>query len=376
MAMMERYLSKNYNGPMLCEVIKKRVLGGPAPLRDTDPYLLMLESIIELYEQTKRPDRMELLRKAFYIKADPQVTRIKLINQNCNYQTEVFKELMGSWNWSLDLCENLNQIENWSYARHLKFSNKINTFFFTTYKYLREVLADSEAQSINARDLTLLGRKLFVQFAKKENKLQLTPFLKKGGLTLEKCIFKFARNHSGIKKWFLFDATRYLLEKPDNRSIILSSRRVARSATWLVMNGLYDFHKTKVEMPPNPSELNVNDLIDLLKHIQGFFPPALQRTKLGTNMEEEAMINQIMIVIDLEKNETATNSVSTDLIYNNTWGEMFTETYPLGKALSVVREALNQDVCDDIYSKVQIHITKSSQIKYSKSDIYHEIIPN
>lgn len=376
MAMMERYLSDNFSGPMLCEIIKKRVLDGPTSLRNTDPYLLMFESIFEFYRQTKRWDRMELLRKAFYIKADPQVTRLKLINRNCNYQIEVFKELLHSWDWSLDLCEELNQIENWSYVRHLKFSTKINKFFFTTYKYLREVLADSETQSINNHDLTLLGRKLFALFAKQKNKLQLTPFLKKEGLTLEKCIFKFSRSHSVNKNWYLFDATRYLFERQYNHSTITSSRRVARTAAWLVINGLYDLHKTKVEMLPNPSGLNVNDLIDLLKHIQLFFPPALHRVKLGTNMEKEARINQIMIVIDLEKDDDTTNSASTDLIYNNTWGEMFTETYPLKKALSVVREALNGDDPGNIDSKVRIHIPKSAQIDYSKSELYYEIMPN
>ncbi len=373
MAMMERYFSNNFSGPMLCEIIKKRVLGGPTSLQNTDPYLLMFEFIFEFYQQTHKWDHMKLLRKAFYIKADPQVTRLKLINRNCNYQIEVFKELMHSWDWSLDLCEDLNQLESWSYVRQLKFSAEINKFFFTTYKYLRKVLVDSETQSINNHDLTLLGRKLFVLFSKQQNKLQLKPVLKKEGLILEKCIFQ-AR--SGNKNWHLIDATRYLFEKPDHRALILSSHRVARTAAWLVINGLYDLHRTKVEMPPNPSGLNVNDLINLLKHIQGFFPPALYHLKLSTSLENEARINQIMLVIDLEKEDTATNAVKTDLIYSNTWGEMFTETYPLEKALSFAREALKSDDYRDIDSKVQIHIPKSAQFDYIKSELYHEIIQN
>ncbi len=373
MTMMERYLSDSFNGPLLCDVIKKRVLAGPTSLRNTDPYFLMLESILEFYQQTDSWDRMELLRKAFYIKADPQVTRIKLINRNCNYQIEVFKELMDDWGWSLDLCEDLNQIENWSYARHLKFSAEINKFFFSIYKHLRDVLAGREIQSINEHDLTLLGRKLYVLFAKRKNKLQLAPFLKKEGRTLEKCIFKYGRDYLGNTRWHLYDATRYPFEKPGGKSIILTSNRVARTAAWLVINGLYDFHRTKVEMPPNPSELNVNDLIDLLKHIQGFFLPALYQVKMGTNLQNDARYNQVMIVVDLEK-DAVEGTASTDLIYNNTWGEIYTETYPLEKALSIVKEALKIENPREAAAKIRIHIPKSAQANHIKSELYQAIM--
>jgi len=374
MAMMERYLSDSFKGPMLCDVIKKRVFAGPRSLSDIDPYLLMLETILVFYKQLDRVDRMELLRKAFYIKTSPKFTRLKLISQNPNYQTQVFKVLINDWGWSLNLCEDLNQIENWSYVRHLKFSSKINTFFSSTYKQLREVLPKGERQTINDHDLTLLGRKIHVLFAKHKDKLQLTPFLKKEGLLLGKCIFQLGRDRLGKTCWHLYDATKYPFEKPGKKSIIFTSRRVARIAAWLVNNGLYDFHRTKIEMFPNPSGLDVNDLIDLLKHLQGYFLPALSQIKMGTNLQEAAKHNQIMIVADLEKDSETGDAASTDVIYNNTWGELYTETYPLQKAISVTHEALNGISAEDMASRIRLHIPRRLQATNFKREIYQAII--
>lgn len=375
MTMMERYLSANFNGPMLCDVIKKRVHDGHGSLRNFDPYLLMIETVLDFYRQSGEFERLELLRKAFYIKSNPQINRLKLISRNSNYRIDVFKELLKSWDWSLDLCEDLNQIESWSYARHLKLSAELNNFFFSIYKQLREALIGQEKQSINDHDLTLLGRKLYVLFAKRKNKLQLTPFIKKDGLVLDRCIFRLGRDALGKIRWFLFDATKYMFEEPNKKSIILNSRRVARAAAWLVINGLFDMHKTVIEMPPNPSGLNVNDLIELIRHIQGFFMPALYPVKMSSHLQHSPRYHQIMLVVDLEKDRENPSNAMTDLIYNNTWGEIFTEAYPLQDAISIVKDNLSIDDPRQLTDTVRIHIPKSAQAIHFRNDIYEAILP-
>jgi len=106
----------------------------------------------------------------------------------------------------------------------------MNIFFSSTYKRLRELLPKEKTQTINEHDLTLLGRKLYVLFAKNKGKLQLTPFLKKEGLILEKCIFKLRRDRSGRTRWHLYDATKYRFETTGKQSNIFKAQRVARSA--------------------------------------------------------------------------------------------------------------------------------------------------
>jgi len=374
MAMMESYLSDDFEGPLLCDVIKKRVFEGRQSILELDPYLLMLETILKFYNQTHKYDHMELLRKAFYIKTQPKLNRLKLISKRPNYQTQAFKALLKQWHWSLNLCEDLNQIENWSYIRQLRFSTKINAFYSATYKQLRQEILQDGPQTINDHDLTLLGRKIHVLFAKHKNKIQLNPYLKKGGLILDKCIFRLGKNRRGKSVWHLYDATRYRFEKSGKQSIIFTSPRVARAAAWLVINGLYDYHRTEVEMPPNPSGLNVNDLIDLLKHLHAYFLPSLSLIRMGTSLQEDARCNQIMMVANLEKIPGLDEMSGTDIIHNNTWGELFTETYRLSKAIQVTRDALMGMDINDPIKRLRLHIPKRLQTTSIKKEIIQAIL--
>jgi adenylate cyclase class 1 len=304
---------------------------------------------------------------------------MRLKRRGGDYKVEVFKELMRTWNWSLDMVEDLNQIEHWSYARHLTFSEEINRFFFSTYRHLSEILRLDGTQTIDQYDLTLLGRKIFVLFAKRQNKLLLSPFLTNKRLILDRCIFQFKRDGSGRTQWVLYDATRYPFEKQKKASRIFTAGRVVRAAAWLIFNGLYDFHTTAIEMPSNPSGVTINDLIYLLKHFQGFFLPYDDQVKTATNPQHDDRCDQIMIVVDMEEVERSTTPVSIDLVYKNTWGEMFTESYPFLEGFSVVKEhvaGLGVRDAQEMASKVKIHVPESAREMNLKRLLYQALLQN
>ncbi len=377
MTLMEWYLSDNFQGPLLCDVLKERVLKGSMTLRNLDPYLLMVETVLDYYGRLERWNHVDLLRRAFYIKANPKINRMRLKTGIRDYQVIVFRELMANWKWSLSMVEDLNQMENWSYARHLRLADKINKFFISTYRRLKKTLDEKEQQVIDEEDLNMIGRQLFVLFNKHKNKLQMTPFLTKKRTILEKCIFKYDHGKSGKTRWRLYDVSSYPFEKQDKKLEIFASHRAARAAAWLIFNGLYDFHRTQIDMPPNPSGLNVNDLIDLLKHLQGTFLPAVHQIKMGANFQNDAMYDRIMVIPDMEENIESMYPVSMDLILNNTWGELFTETYPFQEGLLIIKKyvlKLNTPSIDEVRGKVKIHVHKSLMGKNVKKMIFEPIM--
>ena len=377
MTMMEWYLSDKFHGRLLCDILKHRVLGESRPLIDLDPYFLMVETVLEYYTQLERWDHIELLKKAFYIKSSPSITRLKLKTRLGEYQVGVFNKLMKDWNWSLDKVEDLNQMANWSYARHLTLAQEVLQFFSSTYKRLRKTFDLNKSQKINEHDLTLMGNKISALFAKENGKLEITPFLTKERLTLEKCVFRFDQSQSKKNQWLLYDATSYPYEKENKQFLVYSSQRVTEAASWLIINGLYDFQRTQIDMPPNSSELNVNDLIDLLKHLQSFFGPSIHQVKIGENLQSKAKPNQIMIILDLANTVEITKSTKLDLVYNNTWGEIFIQTYTFQKGLQVIKKYVaNLDVKNEreATEKVRIHVPRSTWLKNAKRPIYQAIM--
>jgi adenylate cyclase, class 1 len=365
MAMMELYLSEQYNGPLLCETLKGRVLQGCRFLREMDPYLLMVETILDFYREQDKIAQMDLMKKAFYLKALPGMTRAKKRAMGEDYKVEVFAELMERWDWPMDLVEDLNQIGNWSYGRQLKFSSEINRFFSSTYRSLSGRLRSEERQIIDQYDLDILGRKLMALFSRKRYKLKLTPFLTGTRLILGRCIVQYEKSHSRRKRWDLYDATLYPREKGMRRWKIFSAERVVRALAWLVNNGLYDFQTTAVEMPPNPSGVRLIDLVDLLKHIQSFFLPAYCHLTERSQLEHEASIDRMMVVIDMEEIFKLKAPATLDMVYGNSWGEMFAETYAYAEGIDVVKDYLqgirnNENGLHELDAHFKVHIPQSA----------------
>lgn len=379
MAMMEMYLSDRYQGPLLCDVLKRRVLDGRRFLRELDPYLLMVESVLNFYQERGRFGPMELLRKAFYLKAEPGLRRTRMRARESDYKIEVFRGLMDSWKWPLELVEDLNQIENWSYSRLLQFAKEINRFFSSTYRRLSEGLISKEKQAIDDYDLTVLGRKLLALFDRKRNKLQLTPFLTSKRLVLDRCVFRYERRGKGKFRWVLYDASWYPTESKRKKQRIFSSERVVRCAAWLVNNGLYDFHRTAVEMVPNPSGVILNDLIGLLKHFQSFFGPIHYLGADGAGFHMAPIIEKIMLIIDMEEMEKLKAPQTIDLVYRNTWGEMFTEAhgYEGGlKILSRYAREMNVKSLKDLNERFVIHLPNSGKEQGLTQRIIQDISKN
>lgn len=362
MAMMEVYLSEKFSGPLLFEVLKARVLGGCRSLRDMDPYLLMVETVLEFYASEDRSAHVDLMRKAFYIKSDPKITRMKLKTNLGDYKVEVFKELMETWEWPLDLVEDLNQVANWSYWRQLQLSTEINRYFFSTYRRLSENLRAVGRQAIDDRDLTILGRTVFALFAKRKNKLGLTPFLTNKRLILGRCVFQYDTDRQRRDRWALYDASWYPTEREERKRRVYSAERIVRTAAWLVNNGLYAFHRTAVEMAPNPTGVTMNDLDHLLRHLQSFFHPVMDSLDEGLRIDQEPAVLWIMAVIDMEAESKPTRPMTIDIVSRNSWGEMFTECYPYDEGLdrlTGLASELRQHFPHDVGSRFMIHLPET-----------------
>jgi adenylate cyclase len=316
------------------------------------------------------------MRKAFYLKANPKITRTRVKTGVGDYKVEVFKESMENWKWPLDLVEDLNQIEKWSYGRQLRLSREINGFFFSTYRRLSDRLHLKEKQAIDDYDLTILGRKLFALFARAKSKLKLNPSLTQKRPILTRCIFQYEQERSGKSKWVIYDASWYPTEQKNRKWKIFSCESVVRAAAWLVNNGLYDFHRSVIEMTPNSSDTTVGDIQHLLKHLQAFFQPAFYLLSNGGRVEQEAAIERIMVIIAMEEVSKRKRPAVVDIAFKNTWGEMFTENYGYYDGLLIVKKYLHdleRHYPKDIASRIKLHWPESAQEMEIANDLYFQL---
>jgi adenylate cyclase len=343
-----------------------------------DPYLLMIRSVLDFYRDENRDEAVELTKKAFYMKADMKMTRVKIGTGIGDLKTRIFQDLMKEWAWPLELLEDLNRIEQWSYVRHLRFSLEINRFFSQTYSRLSRILRERKEQAIDAGDLTRLGRKMFALFSKRKNKILLTPFLTKTRRILERCLFVYSREAPEHSKWSLYDGSWYPYEKKGRRSRIFSSERLSRMASWMVFNGLYDLEQTVVEVNTNPLGLRNNDLMELIRHIQSFFfSPGT-----GTHEKDEDLLLQerkekIMLLIDPENPSQSPEKGRLDIIYTNSWGELFTESYPFQEGLERIKAYaadLQAETAGELTARVRIHLPRQEKDNPVRKRIHFAVL--
>jgi len=377
MAMMDMYLSDAYGGPLLCEELKGRVLGGARTLRDMDPYLLVVEKVLDFYAKQGRESTMDLLRRAFYLKSDPKITRTKIKTSGGDYKVEVFKEMMESWGWSLDLVEELNQIRNWSFSRQQKFANEINQFFFSTYRSLSERVRLGEGQAIDQYDLTILGRRLMALFARRRDKLRYTPNLNGTRLVLERCVFEYSTDAQGRKRWTLYDASWYPAEEKRRQWRIFAAASVVKAAAWLVNNGLYEYPRTVVEMNPNSSGVILNDLVHLLKHLNTFIQPAFYPSSDPSALERAAVKAKILAVVDMEEVRKFHRPKTLDIVYKNSWGEMFVETHSFAEGLGILAdyaEDLGESDPRKLMARIKVHLPESARDTHAANRVFYRIM--
>ncbi|MBW2082335.1 MAG: hypothetical protein JRI39_04425 [Deltaproteobacteria bacterium] len=177
-------------------------------------------------------------------------------------------------------------------------------------------------------------------------------------------------------RWVVYDGSWYPKERKRKKQRIFSADRITRAAAWLVNNGLYDFHRTAVEMFPNATGITFNDLVHLLKHIQTYFGPAYYGGHNGETSYEDARMEKIMAIIDMEELEKFPKWLTIDIVYRNSWGELFTEFYPYREGLDVlidyIRE-LNIRNEKDLSDRFVLHLPESARNIETSARIYQEV---
>jgi adenylate cyclase class 1 len=152
----------------------------------------MFNRILEYYRRKGREDLQEILRQCFYLKAGDTITGIYDPMRQKSRKKDMLGELIEGWGWSNDHILDLNAFKEWPFERSVELGRQINNFIVDSYKRLSQSGATSNVR-INENDLTVLGRKLFTFYSRKEKKLNTSPKASKKACT--RIMLRFPCSH-------------------------------------------------------------------------------------------------------------------------------------------------------------------------------------
>jgi adenylate cyclase class 1 len=211
-----------------------------------------------------------------------------------------------------------------------------------TYKKLSRSLQETSSWEtiITPQDLTILGRKMFVQFSKNPHKVEKLPLVVHGQALFQQLYFQYMKAAAGPPTWGLYHLKR-AAQRERNRGDLLKKGRIEEIAIWLVHNGLY-LPTTSFQLMPNPTPISLQDILDLLRKLHGFFPLHEAEGTSPQALLKKAEIRKLFITVNFNLSRELDKIYEYATIYMTTWGEFFCRFFFDKEGLESVEDVLNR----------------------------------
>ncbi len=330
-ALLEKYLSGDAEGMLLCDRIKKRLFAGRVSLFDTDPYVLLLDEVRAFHEGRGNREALALMRLAFTQKTgiDPGDLGSSRHGED-EGRTGGEGLFRARYFFDLDECRTVRSavdadrqaaLPGGSIAELVAAGKKIADFLFGTYERIRERLSMDETiigSEADQRDLAILGRRIFSRFGSRKNKIARIPFVRPPSGLISALEIVFDGPEHGF-------SARGECKRPDGRKApehIRSERSLERLAGWLAAN---DIHRPGVYLKAGAikAPLSLSDVQALFTALGETFP--LGETfnpPLAEGLAPERVV-KALVLLNFHVPREEKDIAEAGFYYSNNWGELF-----------------------------------------------------
>ncbi|RON40718.1 class I adenylate cyclase [Pseudomonas brassicacearum] len=265
--LIEVYASEHPKVHCLSLRFKQAVFANRLDLDELDPYVVVYRRIEEYLTARGEPERLELVRRALYLKVNRKLTGSSSRTQS--WQRSLLKRLAHEWQWDHRQLALLDSRSQWKVrqvgSERRALVNELNY----SYRFLTQFARNEQTVSlINKRDLNVLGRRLYAAFERKADKVEfinpgIAPDLAEDTLTL---VHAPNKKESGQTQWGLYNGSLTAIEW-EHFAPIKRSRQLLELLTWCHRNGVID-SSTRLALHPGSSDLSEFELFNLLGSLQ------------------------------------------------------------------------------------------------------------
>lgn len=307
-----------------------------------DPYLAMLQRVTDYLTKLKDFQRLESVRRCFYIKASEDIW----FYREASWRFDLLREFTEQWGWSPELVEELNQRHFWKVKRVKQNYDIIVGLLMVSYRYLVNFARKHKVEAgIIPQDINILMRKLYTAFEELPGKVNLLNLQISRDLSEPELTFIEVKesHHADVKVgWYVVNQAPKASELSPFRYVEYSSS-LNKLVAWAYFNGLLT---EDTEIYLSSENLALNTLQEFIADLRAFFP--LQPPKVSNeDLNHSCEIRQLAVIVNLTDDPTqnlSQNQVSeiqqsdlfsfgaaeqslvgrVDLLYRNLWNEIRT----------------------------------------------------
>lgn len=272
----EVYASEHPKVQCLSLRFKKAVFANRVDLDELDPYMVVYRRIEEYLIERGELERLELVRRSLYLKVNKKLTGSTRL-RNTGWQRQLLERLTQEWGWDERQLLLLDSRSQWKVRQVAHERRALVNELNYSYRFLTQLARQQNvASSATARDLNVLGRRLYAAFERKAGKVEfinpgIAPDLAEDTLTLVQSPNK---REPGKAQWALYNGSLGVHEWI-NFSPIKRSRELLELLTWCHRNNVID-STTRLALHPGSSDLSEFELFNLLGALQQQIPVPLE----------------------------------------------------------------------------------------------------
>ncbi|WP_404485907.1 class I adenylate cyclase [Pseudomonas sp. HT11] len=262
----EVYASEHPNVYCLSLRFKRAVFANQVDLDELDPYIVVYRRIEEYLKARNEPERLELVRRALYLKVN---RKLSVGQRSTGWQRRLLERLANEWGWNQRQLALLDSRSQWKVRQVASERRALVNELNYSYRFLTQFARTEQTASlINKRDLNVLGRRLYAAFERKAGKVEfinpgIAPDLAEDTLTL---VQSPNRKEPGQYHWGLYNGNLTALEW-EHFAPIKRSRDLLEMLTWCHRNGVID-SSTRLALHPGVSDMTEFELFNLLGSLQ------------------------------------------------------------------------------------------------------------
>lgn len=325
---------------------------------ELDPYILAYRVIEQYLLRKGDTQRLDMVRRCFYIKVGIKAS--KLADQpHLTWRENLLIQLLDEWQWSAEHIAHLDDIDQWKVHEVAAERKLIVTELVKSYQALTEFGRQYDsADTMNASEMSILGRKLYAAFERKPGKVEFINPNISASLEHQDLIFS-CHSHQ--------DTGRCVWEVYPGRTMPVLDDSIARAQTlvellsWCRINGVLT-KSTYTYLDQASAPLTLNELHQLVDITLDALPYPAKKLKQAV-FTQPARYHKVMLVVNAGQEgpdelslsdqsnplcygKQRTNLVeSIDLVLTNSWNEVLTKHFSGPKALKQCLYLLLNLVC-------------------------------
>ncbi|MBS3803857.1 MAG: class I adenylate cyclase [Oleiphilaceae bacterium] len=281
---------------ILSLAFKAAIYAGEIDPDQLDPYVLLYRRLEQWLYQVGAPERLELVRRALYLKAGLPLSRAEAAG--ARWQGRLLHRLVADWGWSEATLRELDERNGWRAEEVLIMRRTIVRELNHSYRFLaRLARAYGSHAAISGTDMSLLGRKLCAAFQRKAGKIELINPNIAPSLAEENLAFCHQSTQALADKgegWLLY---RDLETSTDTlwQPVIRRSSNLADLLVWCHCNGLLT-RATRLNVQAGRRALSVAELRELMDVLGQKLPVPLLPASREELLEAARMLKTVLFV--------------------------------------------------------------------------------